>query len=322
MTTPIRIELPTGLAVGPVNAYLFTQPEPILIDAGVKSEECWEALCAGLAAHGLAPRDLSRLIITHPHVDHVGLATRLVAESDASVWICELGVPWLVAGGDKWQQRLSYYRDDFLAHVGLSPETAEAVVTGMRALEALADPVPKEAIVAFKSAGVLQMGGAAWQVIHAPGHASMQTCFFQPETRQLISADMLLAITPTPVVEQPPSGERRRVPALPQFMDSLDRLETLAIDKVYPGHGRPFGDHRKVIRRQRARILERKAECLDLVRAGVGTIPALVEHMYAHQPKGVRLTGLWMLVGYLDLLMLDRLVAEEEIDGVWHYKPC
>ncbi len=38
---PIRIELPTGLGVGPVNAYLFTEPEVVLVDAGVNSDECW-----------------------------------------------------------------------------------------------------------------------------------------------------------------------------------------------------------------------------------------------------------------------------------------
>ncbi len=319
MTTPIRIELPTGLAVGSVNAYLFTQPEPILIDAGVKSDDCWDALTAGLAEHGLAPRDLARMVITHPHVDHFGLAARLVAESDATVWACELGVPWLVADGDRWAQRLTYYRDDFLAHVGIPPDTAEGVISGMRALEALADPVPPACIVPFRPDGVLQMGGLAWDVIHTPGHASMMTCFYQPETSQLISADMLLAITPTPVVEQPPPGADRRVPALPCYMDSLDRIEALDVDSVYPGHGRPFGDHRTVIERQRGRILERRAECLALVAEGVDTIPALVERMYAHQPRGVRLTGLWMLVGYLDLLMQDGLVVEQARDGIWHY---
>jgi glyoxylase-like metal-dependent hydrolase (beta-lactamase superfamily II) len=319
MTTPIRIELPTGLAVGSVNAYLFTEPEPVLIDAGVKSDACWDALTAGLAEQGLVPRDLSRIVITHPHVDHFGLAARLAEESDAAVWICELGVPWLVADGDRWAQRLSYYRDDFLAHAGIPPETAESVIGGMRALEALADPVPPGCIVPFRPDGVLQLGGLAWDVLHTPGHASMMTCFYQPGTRQLISADMLLAITPTPVIEQPPPGATRRVPALPQYMTSLARVEALAVDDVYPGHGRPMTDHRAVIARQRGRILARRDECLALVREGIDTIPALVERMYAHQPRGVRLAGLWMLVGYLDLLAQDGLIVEETRDGVWRY---
>ena len=125
--------------------------------------------------------------------------------------------------------------------------------------------------------------------------------------------------TPTPVVEQPPPGDGRRVPALPLFMRSLDVVEALAAEMVYPGHGRPFGDPRRVIARQRERISQRRAECLDFVRAGLSRIPELLDAMYAHQPPATRLAGLWMLVGYLDLLIEDGLAIQEEHDDVWHY---
>jgi glyoxylase-like metal-dependent hydrolase (beta-lactamase superfamily II) len=317
---PVRIELPTGLGVGPVNAYLFTQPEVILVDAGIKSEQCWIALNEALAGHGLNPADIARVVITHPHVDHYGLAARIVTESDATVWIAEPGAPWLLATGNLWQERLDYYRDDFLRHVGLPAELVDAALAGIRSLEKRADPLPPDCVITFRTDGMLQMGGLAWQVLPAPGHASMQTVFYQPDTRQLISADMLLAVAPTPVVEQPPPGSTRRVPSLPQFLQSLDVLEALEIDVVYPGHGRPFGDHRRVIRRQRDRIMQRKAECLGHVRNGQATLPELLESMYAHQPSGSRTMGLWMLVGYLDLLIADNLVRQEQVDCIWHYR--
>ena len=316
---PIRLELPTDLGVGPVNAYLFTQPEVVLVDAGIKTDACWAALIDGLAAHGLAPADVARVVISHAHVDHYGLAGRLVAESDATVWVSELGAPWLLAAADKWQERLVYYRDDFLRHLGLPAAVTETTLQGMVALASLADPVPAERVVPFRLDGVLQMGGAAWQVVHTPGHASMQTVFHQPETRQLFSADMLLAVTPTPVVEQPPPGAGRRVPALPQFVRSLDVVEALEAEVVYPGHGRPFTDPRRVIARQRQRIAQRRAECLGFVRAGLTRVPELLDAMYAHQPPATRLAGLWMLIGYLDLLIEDGLVIQEERDDIWHY---
>jgi glyoxylase-like metal-dependent hydrolase (beta-lactamase superfamily II) len=317
---PIRIELPTGLGVGPVNAYLFTQPEVILVDAGIKSEECWTALSDALAGHGLNPADIARIVITHPHVDHYGLAARIVAESDATVWIAEPGAPWLLDSGNLWQERLDYYRHDFLSHIGLPAEMIDASLAGIQSLEKRADPLPADCIITFRTDDILQMGGLAWQVLPAPGHASMQTVFYQTETRQLISADMLLAVAPTPVVEQPPPGSKRRIPSLPQFLRSLEMLEVLDIEVVYPGHGRPFGDHRRVIRRQRQRIMDRKAECLTLVGNGQATLPELLDSMYAHQPSGSRTVGLWMLVGYLDLLIADKLVRQEEVGGIWHYR--
>jgi glyoxylase-like metal-dependent hydrolase (beta-lactamase superfamily II) len=318
---PQRIQLPTGWAMGPVNAYLFTQPEVILVDAGVKSDECWEALIDGLAAHGVAVPDISRVVVTHPHVDHFGLAGRITEESDATVWIFDQAAPWLTSLSGLWLERLAYYRDDFLPKVGLPADEAETTLLGMQELATFADPVPAERLVTFHLDGALRMGGLGWQIIHAPGHASTQTVFYQAETRQLLSADMLLAAAPAPVLEHPLPGETHRAPSLPLFLRSLDALDALNIDAVYPGHGRPFGDHRRVIARQRERIRERKGQCLELIRGGMATVPQLLNGMYAHQPPAGRVAGLWMLVGYLDLLIADDLICEEEIDGVCHYFP-
>ena len=318
---PMRLEFPIGWSMGSVNAYLFSRPEVVLVDAGVKTEECWDMLVDGLAAHGVAVTDISRVVITHPHVDHFGLAGRIAAESDATVWICDLGAPWLTDMDRMWAERMTYYRRDFLPPLGLPPETNEMILWGMQGLAAHADPVPVERVVTFRPDGVLRLGGATWQVIHTPGHASTQTVFYQPETRQLLSADMLLAVTPAPVIDHPSPGEKR-APSLPLFLRSLDALEELDIDRVYPGHGRPFGDHRAVIARQRERIAGRKAQCLDLIRGGQATIPELLESMYAHQPPEGRVAGLWMLIGYLDLLLDESAIIEVTIDNVNHYQPA
>lgn len=316
---PIRIELPTGLAVGTVNAYLFATPEPVLIDCGIRLEKAWIALESGLSEQGVAVSDLSRVIITHPHVDHYGLAGRLVAASDAEVWIADVGASWLLSSEAMWQQRLVFYRDHFLAHFGLPPQMIDEMVNSVIAMSKRFYAIPPAAVVPFRVNGVLQLGGMAWQVLHTPGHTCRQTCFYQPETRQLLSADHLLAVAPTPVVEQSPDGSNERIPGLPQFLQSLDLIEQLEVDKVYPGHGRPFTNHRQVIQRQRERIETRKTECLQLIRTGHETIPDLLNMMYAHYPAQFRSAGLWMLVGYLDLLQADGRIVQKTIDGIWHY---
>ncbi len=318
MTQPIRIELPTPFALGSVNAYLFIEPEPALVDCGARSEASWQALLAGLAAHGLTAADLRRVIITHAHVDHYGLAGQIAETNHAQIWVSELGRPWLVAGDQMWQRRISYYQHDFLPKSGVPPAMIEMVVAYMRETAQTADTVPANRVHTFSLTDCLEIGGLSWRVIHTPGHASHQTCFYQPETRQFLSADMLLAKAPTPVVETPPNGQKR-VPALPKFLESLDLAAALEIDQVYPGHGRPFDQHRVVIAKQRARILQRQEECFDWVAQGVDTAVALIEKMYAGRPMQIQFAGLWMLIGYLDLLIADGRVIEHEMDGVLHY---
>lgn len=316
---PIRIELPTQFYVGPVNSYLFTEPEPVLVDCGVDTPASWDALQVGLAEHGLTPADIRRIVITHPHVDHFGQAAKIAALSGAPVWVADLGEAWLVEPDRLFGLRADYYRDCFLQQAGIPSEMGKFILAYFADMASTIPPVPANIIKTFHVGDELPMGGAEWQVLHMPGHASHQTCFYQPESRQFLSADMLLAKTPTPIVERPSTNQSRQ-PALPIHMASLDRCETLDIDTVYPGHGEPFQNHRQLIQKQRQRILQRKKDALTLIQQGHRTAYALMNQMYAHYPPTFRFAGLWMLIGYLDLLLAEQAIMVETVDGVWHYE--
>ncbi|MBK8902199.1 MAG: MBL fold metallo-hydrolase [Anaerolineaceae bacterium] len=315
---PIRIELPTEFDVGSVNSYLFTEPEPVLVDCGVETAASWDALNAGLGQHGLTPADIRRLVITHPHVDHFGLAAKIAALSGAQVWIADMGAEWLIEPKKLFGLRADYYRDHFLLQAGLSDEMAQLVLAYFAQIADDITPVPAACIHTFQVGDWLSLGGADWQVLHMPGHASHQTCFYQPDSRQFLSADMLLPKTPTPIVERPLPNQPRQ-PSLPIYMESLKRCEALDIDTVYPGHGEPFQNHRQLIQTQRERIHKRKAEALALVQQGYHTAYALMNEMYAHYPPAFRFAGLWMLIGYLDLLEAEGRVRVETVGGVWQY---
>ncbi|MFQ5577020.1 MAG: hypothetical protein ACE5G8_08545 [Anaerolineae bacterium] len=114
----------------------------------------------------------------------------------------------------------------------------------------------------------------------------------------------------------------RRAPGLPRFIESLRVVEALDIGLVLPGHGEPFTNHRQVIQRQRERIQLRKTECLKLVQSGHSTADRILLKMYAHYPPEFRFAGLWMVVGYLDLLKAEGAVIKTEMGGVWHYRPA
>ncbi len=316
--TPLRIELPFLPNEGSVNVYLFRDPEPVLIDAGFLSEAAWPVLQAALGEQGLTVADLTRVIITHPHVDHYGFAARIARESQAKIWMADVGVQWLQHFSALWQHRINYYRDHFLPGLG-APPAAQTFLHSMQQALTAWEPIPADRIVSFSVEQPLDLGGVEWQTYHLTGHDSHLTCFYQPQSQQLLSADMLMLPTATSVTEAPPPGEPRR-PTLPDFLQSLDQIATLAVATVYPGHGAPFTNHRQVIRAQQMRIHERKEECWHQVAAGAETITAIFDQLYGARAAQVGMAGLWMVVGYLDLLQAEGRVTVETVDGVWHFR--
>ncbi|MEM9774054.1 MAG: MBL fold metallo-hydrolase [Chloroflexota bacterium] len=323
MNQPIRLELPTPFSIGSVNGWLFTDPEPILVDCGQKTDNCINALVNGLAEHGLKIADLKKVIITHGHVDHAGLSGYLAKRCDAEFWVSDLCWDWVADPLGMWHKRTDFMHDVAIKG-GIAPETAAAITARMKDMNLIWDAVPVDRMVRFTSRNKLQIGGDRWDVIEAPGHSSTQTCFFEPNSGRLISADMLLPIAPVPVIERYPdedkNGNAVRIPGLSQFMDSLKLFYDLNATTVYPGHGPVFKDpHRVVIDRQRDRIAMRKEQCLELVKNGKQLANEIVDVMYAHFPPESRITGFAMVIGYLDLLLDEDAIIQEEVDGIWRF---
>ncbi|MCE7983808.1 MAG: MBL fold metallo-hydrolase [Caldilinea sp. CFX5] len=318
MSYPIQIPLPIPYAVGPVNSYLFIEPEPTLIDCGVKSDDSWHALVTALDQYQLTIADLRRVIITHAHVDHMGMAGKIAAHSSSQIWVAAMNYDWAVHLPQKWQRRMAFM-GSVIRRFGLSEEQQQAILGGMARTPTLWDVIPAERVVTFPVDGVIAIGGQPWQVIYTPGHSNTQTCFYQPESRQFLAADMLLPVTPTPVIEEPLDGSDERLPGLPLFLASLALVEALDIDQVYPGHGDIFTDHRALIQRQRTRIHQRKEECYALICSGRHTFAELFTAMYGQHPYADRFSALGMLVGYLDLLVAEQAVTVWEENRVYHY---
>lgn len=75
------------------HAYLILGNEPLLIDTGLPGNG--SALLAELATHGLAPRDLAHILLTHHDIDHIGNARFLQEATQATLWAPELDLPFI-----------------------------------------------------------------------------------------------------------------------------------------------------------------------------------------------------------------------------------
>lgn len=319
MSEPIRIELPTLYGMKSVNAYLFLSPEPVLIDCGEKSVASWEALQSGLSIYGLSVKDLKKVIITHAHVDHMGMAAKVAEESDAEIWVNEYSYDWAINTKEMWGNRIKLMKKQFLGDLDKNEETkamSQMLETFTSIVVNAWDKLPVDRVKVFPMSGTINMGGTDWQIIYAPGHSITQTCFYQKEKKWLIAGDAVLRITPTPVFDFSIDNPEIRVNSLATMIETFQKLAKLSIDKVFPGHYEPFGAHDQLLQSQLDRIQSRKEETYTLIEGGKNRFFQLFDILYVNR---LNMPGMSMLRGYLDLLIAEKRIEEVTTEGITKY---
>ncbi|MGH2729393.1 MAG: MBL fold metallo-hydrolase, partial [Actinomycetota bacterium] len=222
-----------------VNAYLLADDAgATLVDCGIhdpapERDHGWADLADALAACDVTPGDVARLVVTHPHIDHYGMAGTVLARTGCEFWMHGLAQP-----------ELEMYRDPeasarrlhaMLADHGVSEEELDE-------LTAFEDwrPFVSEVVDASKwlrGGETFSAGGRTWGIVHTPGHSAGHICLWSEQGRLLISGDHLLP-TITPHID----FRRGDEDPLGEFLESLEKIEELAPELVLPGHGRPFED--------------------------------------------------------------------------------
>ena len=319
--SPIQIQLPTIYGMRTVNAYLFTEPEPVLIDCGEKTKKSWETLQAGLKENGLGIQDIRKVIVTHAHVDHMGMAAEICRHSDAEIWVSEYVQPWAIDIDKMWKQRNTVIGEMIRSYLRGSDK-------GQQMLQLFADTgqmlmsswenVPENRLKVFPMTGMLEFGGRNWETLYMPGHCIHQSCFYHQGSGDFISADMLLRITPTPVIEMSIAPPYKRVKGILQLLESFKRLKQMDIKTVYPGHYGIFQNAQEIIRHQITRIHTRKDECLALINQGNMDFFEVFEKMYGDR---LGVVAFPMMLGYLDLLEDEGKIQHEVIDGIMRISP-
>ncbi len=292
-----------------------------MIDTGPDDPATIESMRTQLAAFGLAFKDIRRIVVTHAHVDHFGLAAKIVAESGAQVLSHERNRRWLTDFENERSRRNDFYHDMFVAN-GAPRDLADSAVRGMGLMIAHASSVPVESFEPLGEGDTLSLGGDRWQVVHAPGHASGLICLFDPLSRALISSDhLLLDITSNPTLEPPAEGETERPRALIDYMASMRRTALLEPRVAWPAHGEPIYDvgalvdGRIAFHRSRLDHIERQLRCC------VGTASELVNVLFPGLKSFDIFLGLSEVLGHLDILEAEGRVRREITNGLIRYIP-
>jgi len=159
-----------------------------------------------------------------------------------------------------------------------------------------------ERIRFFEEGDTLRIGEEDWEILNTPGHCPNQFVFLQKEQKRIFGSDMLLPITPMPIIVEDIQRVGQPTRSLHDLLASFSRLLQFDIQTVYPGHGPVFVDANAMIEKQLARIEMRKEECFDAIKNGFETPYQINRKMYPYQNMPPDFSGMFMVLGYVDLL--------------------
>ncbi len=272
----------------------------------------WDDLVEALAACDAAPADITRLVITHPHVDHYGMAARLLDEVGCELFMHEASADELqmYEAPEKVIERL---REMFAEH---GVDTSE--VDDLTAFEDWRSHVSGvvRPTTPLRGGEPIEVGSRAWEVVHTPGHSRSHICLAS-EDRILISGDHLLpAITPHIDFRR---GEDRD--PLGEFLDSLEKIERLDPQLVLPGHGRPFEDGAERARINARHHDRRLGSILQIIRREPHTASEITDEIWGTALLDFqRRLALGEALAHLAYLVRRGEVERLERDGTLYYK--
>jgi glyoxylase-like metal-dependent hydrolase (beta-lactamase superfamily II) len=315
-----RLAIPTPFAVGRVNLYVIEDDPLTLIDAGPNSGTSFDVLQRGLAELGHRLEDIELVILTHHHIDHLGLVSLVARYADAEVAALDVAVPFVENYSSEAQADDEFAYEMMLRH-GIPPDVASALRSVSRAFRAWG--ARAEVTRVLSDGDEMRFRDRVLQVHHRPGHSPTDTLFHDRDRKLLIAGDHLLPhISSNPLMTRPLDGSGERPQSLVIYMDSMRATRGMDIDLVLPGHGDPITDHRALID-ERISMHERRAAKLErLIAERPRSAHELAQALWGNIAVTQAFLTLSEVLGHVDVLLNAGKVREIERDGVSVFEPA
>lgn len=313
------LHFPLPMALNHVNVWLLDDADGwLLVDTGLgstASRELWDTVIDSV----LDGKPIRRIVVTHYHADHIGLAGWLARRFDAEVLITH--AEWSAAQqlhGCSDADCDHRYRQLLSAH-GLHGADLEAAAGGGNGYRRIVAELPPSA--QFIAAGeALTIGGREWRVHIGHGHAPEHACLYRADDQLLVAGDQVLPRISSNLSVSP---EEPDTDLICPFLESLQALKTAlpADTLVLPGHGRPFrglGERVDDLHRHHRRQLDAvERACRDQPQTACQLLPVLFQR---------ELNGFQMMlamgeaIAHLNCLRAHGRAHGAFHGGCWHFR--
>ncbi len=313
----VPLSIPTPFYVGDVNVYLIKEDPLTLIDVGPKTAEASEALRTKLAREGVSFKDVRRIVLTHAHEDHCGLARQVRdAALNAEIWV------------HGWETGHLFGRLARDAHknvmnaAGVPDEVFREMRSMYEKISLLTDSLADAELNELRDEMELEFESGTLRVIHTPGHTPGSCSFIREADRTIICGDCVLKrITPNPIVSPDPIDNSRRFSSLAEYLVSLARIRGLSPTLVYGGHGEPIWDFEEIFHRYVRAIDERQKKVLSLVPRDGITAWEAAQNLF---PEAIdqdvhRFLAISEAIAHLDYAAGEGKLRRESEGGVEYY---
>ena len=316
-----RIEFEVDWPPGHVACYVLPGAEPVLVDAGMPTDDDSEhdreaTFRDGLSAAGLEPADVDHLLLTHPHVDHVGQVPTVLEAADPTVH-APAGV----------EERFGRDVDALAERVrrnsrsaGLTGDQLESAVDmATESLRRDSHLLPPDRVDHWvEDDETFGLGDHELHAVHAPGHQADHLCYelVLDGEAALLAGDM--AMEPFRGVAIHDGLDDGVFEAFDAFYGALDRLSELDVDRVYPGHGAVHDEFRAVLERDRGSLDRRLDGVAEALEDGVRTVPGVAASIAGERPVRYLLPEAFSALAHLERVGRASVTVE---DGVRYYDP-